>query len=360
MTKLLVNYATFTPIELGNKEDKSPKWNMIAKPIVSKSHAAGDFELTTEMFHAAVKNFKLRSTGKVPIKFDHHSSEHPSYDPRVGSPAQGYITDMQVRADGCLYGLCDFLEPARTYVLEEKYQWFSPGLLLDSLDRTTGKRAGMRVKEVSLVDDPHLYDMPSVRASNDEREVENTLTPETEPDKTKKDSNMTKELETEVADLKNKVREKDLKIAELTLEHKTALSEVQLKLDNKIREYEKLEKEAVDGEVEMVFNTYKDSRKLTDADKVHLKTLRLANADSFRSLFPAKAPEAAKPATKPAVSRPAYLTTSLSNESRPAAEGEVRLSQAELHTKFMKEGMDSTSAAIAAAKAARGNKLWHN
>lgn len=357
-----LRYAVFTPIVLENAdgEDK-PKWNMVAKPVKSRSHAYGDFELTTEMFHQAVKNFKLRSTPKLPINFDHFSPEHPNYDPNVGCPKQGDILDLQVRPDGCLWGLCDFKEPAKTYVKEEKYEYFSPEIIPISLDRETGKPVGMRLKGVALVTDPHLYDMPRVRASNDERENQNTLTSETETDKTKEQ--MSKELVEKVAELETKIREKDLKIAEITLEHKTKLSEVQANLDNKSKEFDKLVSEVVDGDVELAFNTYKDARKLSDTDKTHLKVMRLANAESFRALFPVQAPVATAARTVPAVrqpvQRPAYVSTNLSNETRPEADTVVKLSQSELHTKYMKEGLDSNQAALKAAKEVRG-KLWHH
>lgn len=312
---------------------------MLCNPVVSRNHADGDFELTTPMFHEAVENFKLRSNHRIPINFDHFSHEHPNYNPKVGAPKQGNIIDMAVRADGCLWGLCDFKEPAKTYVKEGKYEDFSPEIVLDSSDRETGRNVGMRIKAVALVGDPHLYTMPQVRASN-----ENRLTEVAEIG-TKGIDSMSKELEQKIAELQNESRAKDLKISELTLEHKTALSEIQLKLDNKTKEFDELVKESVEGEVEVAFNTYKDERKLTDADKAHLRTVRLANAASFRALFPAKT--VATKTTNTAV-RPGYLTTNLSNENR--TDVVVKLSQSDLHKKYMAEGMDNMAACLRAAK----------
>lgn len=347
MSDLIVDYGVFTPINLeaSDKGDQF-KWNVICTTVVSKSHAAGDFEITEEHLHDAVKNFKQRSAGKVPIKFEHHDKNAPNFDPNVGSPAQGYIHDMRV-AGNQIYGLCEFKEPAKTYVLDEKYQWFSPGLLLNSLDRKSGKPVGMRIREVSLVTDPHLYDMPSVKASNEERN-ENTLTEDKVNDKTKEDS-MSKELEQQIAELRNQLKASELKVAELTLENKNKLAEVQIQLDNKTKEYEVLIKDSVDGEVDMVFNTYKDSRKLEEKDKEHLKTLRLANVTSFRAMFPVKQP-ASQTTTRAAIQRPAYLSRDLSNDSREETVKEVKLSQKQLHEKYISEGMENTAAALRAAK----------
>lgn len=347
-----INFACFVPLELSAESDDKPRWNMIAKPVISKSHAAGDFELTTEMFHEALSNFKTRSSGKIPIKFDHHNSNHPRYDPKVGSPSQGYIIDMQVRADGCLWGLCNFLEPAKTYVKEERYQWFSPGLSVQSLDRTTGKLAGMRIKEVSLVDDPHLYDMPVVRASNDDK---NTLT---ESNDTGTKEEMSKELEQQITELKNQLLQKDLElrgkdatISELKLESKTKLAEVELNLSNKTKEYDSLVKNVIDTDVDRVMKAYGKTHNLSEDMRDDLKSVRLSNPTFFAKQYPVK--EASTSSAKKTVDRqahvPAYLQTDLSNDSRPVAK-EAKLSQAELHEKYLAEGMDNMKATIRAAK----------
>ncbi len=351
-----VDFGVFAPIALKDSDRSEFKWNVICQTVVSKSHAAGDFEITDEMLQAAVKNFKLRSTGKIPIKFDHHDPSHPAYDPRVGSPAQGYVHDMR-HEPGKLWGLCEFKEPAKSYVLEEKYQWFSPGLSLDSLDRATGKRVGMRIREVSLVTDPHLYDMPAVRASNDER---NALTETNKTDKNKEstmDENKVKELEAKIRDLSFELKAAEAKAKEIELEYKNRLAEKDVELSNKTKAYEKLVADVADGDVDYAIKTYGKSHDLSEEMRGDLKELRLSNSKLFNKLYPRK--EASAVVTTPAkanLERPSYLTRDLSNENRPEPRTEERkLSQADLHAKYMKEGMDNTAAALRAAKECRLN-----
>lgn len=350
-----IELANFYPIELAADDDGSPKWNTICCTVESKNHAAGDFEITPKMLHEAVDNFKRRSTGKVPIKFDHHSPKHPSYDPRVGSPAQGYVLDMRVVGETQLQGLTKFLSVAQKYVKDEQYQWFSPGLNLNSLDRKTGKPVGMRINEVSLVTDPHLYEMPTVRASDQQRTDENIgLTQTTESDTNKE---MSKELEQKIVELTNSIREKDLelrgkdaKITELALEHKEALGKVQVDLSNKTREYDALVSNLIDTDVERAMKTYGKSHNLSDDMRGDLKAVRLNNPTFFAKQYPVKElVNETRTATRTTSTRPAYVTTNLSNETRPESK-ESKLTMGELYDKYIKEGLTNLQATVRAAK----------
>jgi Mu-like prophage I protein len=355
-----IELANFYPIELAADDDGSPKWNTICCTVESKNHAAGDFEITTRMLYEAVDNFKKRSTGKIPIKFDHHSPKHPNYDPRVGSPAQGYVLDMRVVGETQLQGLTKFLATAQKYVKDEQYQWFSPGLNLNSLDRKTGKPVGMRINEVSLVTDPHLYEMPTVRASDDQRGDENIGLTQTSESDTNKE--MSKELEQKIVELTNSLREKDLllrskdaEITTLSLEHKTKLSEVEVELANKTREYDSLVKEVIDTDVDRAIATYGKSHNLSDDMREDLKAVRLSNPKFFAKQYPVKTVNLTNetktvPRTVASNPRPAYSTTNLSNETRPDIKPEAKLTMGELYDKYIKEGLTNLQATVRAAK----------
>jgi hypothetical protein len=296
-----VKLSKFEFIELSDlgTDDDEPKWNVICQTVVSRSHAAGDFVITLPMLHQAVQNFKLRSTGKIPIYFEHYGSlPTEKIDPEKGAPAQGHVIDMAVREDGKLWGLCRFYDPAKGYVKAGKYPFFSPGLFTDSLDRATGKRVGMKLTEVSLVGNPHLYDMPEVCASNDERETP-SLTAKNVPATSGATMNLEEAL-AEIKKLSDQLGVKDLELKAANAKAAEAESNGKVALANKEREFAALKEEhdklvtvAVEERVEDAFKTYQKSHNLTDAHKPVMKSLLLSNREGFALMYPVKAGPAA-------------------------------------------------------------------
>ena len=67
-----------------------------------------------------VANFKATKNQRIPIDFEHASEQDPTLGtiPTDGAPAQGWIIDLQDRGAAGLWGLVEWLEPARTYVRE--------------------------------------------------------------------------------------------------------------------------------------------------------------------------------------------------------------------------------------------------
>ncbi len=148
-------------------EADRPVWIQVAKVGEFKGHPAGPFEMTPATFDEIVRNFNATVNQRIPIDFE-HASEAPGDSgsiPVEGAPAQGWITKLENRGLAGLFGLVEWLEPARTYIREGKYRYFSPAIRFGSRDRVTGKPIGARMTSGALTNIPFLDGLPPVTAS---------------------------------------------------------------------------------------------------------------------------------------------------------------------------------------------------
>jgi hypothetical protein len=150
--------------------DATPKrvWNQLAKVGTFRGHPSGPFELTTHIFDEIVRNFRATQNQRIPIDFEHASEQDPTSGsiPTEGAPAQGWITDLENRGMGGLWGLVELLEPARGYVRTGKYKYFSPAIRFGSKDRVTGQPIGARMTSGALTNNPFLDGMMPLAASD--------------------------------------------------------------------------------------------------------------------------------------------------------------------------------------------------
>lgn len=140
------------------------------------------FSLTREMFEQMIANLHANPSyeadengvGKVrvvPWDF-HHASE---MDPRegdiaiTGAPSQAWTYDLEIRSgdDGVdqLWSLTEFLEPAKTYVREKKYQWTSVAVDPDCIDDMTAMHVGAVLTSVALTNQPVVKGMDRLAAA---------------------------------------------------------------------------------------------------------------------------------------------------------------------------------------------------
>lgn len=152
------------------KSDDAPKpvWIQLAKTGTFKGHASGPFELTPVTFDEIVRNFRSTSNRRIPIDFEHASEEDGSAGsiPQEGAPAQGWIVDLDNRGRGGLWGLVEWLEPARSYIREGKYRFFSPAIRFNSRDRVTNEPIGARMSSGALTNSPFLDGMVPLAAKD--------------------------------------------------------------------------------------------------------------------------------------------------------------------------------------------------
>lgn len=143
-----------------------PVWIQLAKVGAFRGHPAGPFELTPAIFAEIVQNFTATENRRIPIDFEHASEQEATSGtiPVDGAPAQGWIIDLDNRGATGLWGLVEWLEPARTYIREGKYRYFSPAIRFGARDRVTGKPIGARMTSGALTNTPFLDGMKPLAA----------------------------------------------------------------------------------------------------------------------------------------------------------------------------------------------------
>lgn len=155
-------------ILLAAKDDSKPVWIQIAKPGKFRGHAAGPFEMSHQTFSEIINNFRAQKNQAIPADFEHASemSAHEGSIPTSGAPAQGWVTDLQIRSDGNLWGLVEWLPLAKKYIRAGQYKYLSPAIVFGSKDRVTGKPIGARLSSIALTNNPFLDGMQPVAAKN--------------------------------------------------------------------------------------------------------------------------------------------------------------------------------------------------
>jgi phage I-like protein len=153
---------------LDNSADPAtPVWIQIAKSGSFAGHVAGPFELNTQIFNEIITNFRATQNRRICVDFEHASEQDATSGsiPTLGAPAQGWIIDLRIQASD-LWGLVEWLEPARSYIRQGKYPWVSPAIRFGSRDRVTGKPIGARLSSVALTTQPFLDGMQAVAAKD--------------------------------------------------------------------------------------------------------------------------------------------------------------------------------------------------
>lgn len=143
-------------------------WIQLAKVGQFAGHPSGPFRLTPVEFEQIERNFRTTQNRKIPVDFEHASEQDPTQGriPTEGAPAQGWIVDVKNRGDLGLWGLVEWLEPARSYIKQGKYRFFSPAIRFGAKDRVTGEPIGARMTSGALTNNPFLDGMAPLAASD--------------------------------------------------------------------------------------------------------------------------------------------------------------------------------------------------
>jgi hypothetical protein len=161
-------------LELKDATGDGPKWNQLAKP--GRYFKDGSFfELDTKIFSDIVRNFNASENKKVPVDFEHASELRGSDGtiPVLGAPAQGWITSVEMRADG-LWGLIEWNDLAKQYIDGKNYRYLSPAIRFGCKDSHSGQPIGARLTSTALTNVPFLDGMKQVAAKD------KTMTTETQ------------------------------------------------------------------------------------------------------------------------------------------------------------------------------------
>lgn len=146
-----------------------PVWNQLTKLGQWAGHPSGPFQITQQINAEIVRNFRATTNRRIPIDFEHASESDPTEGtiPTEGAPAQAWILDLDDRGAAGLWGLVEWLEPARTYVKEKKYRFFSPAIRFNSKDRVSAANIGARMTSGALTNNPFLDGMTPLMAATD-------------------------------------------------------------------------------------------------------------------------------------------------------------------------------------------------
>jgi phage I-like protein len=309
-------------VALADGDGKDRVWIQLAKTGAFKGHAAGPFELDAKVFGDIVRNFRATANRAIPIDFEHASEADPTQGsiPTDGAPAQGWILDLKIDG-GNLWGLVEWGDKAREYIRAGSYKFFSPAIRFGARDRVTGAQVGARMTSGALTNNPFLDGLAPL-AAKDVDDAETAIERlramvATEPTRTladalaecdagtesmgdvdedELDAAELSAKETAMADEKNvtiALSEAQTKVAELSLKLKDEAAradtaEASLKTLTEWKEARELKD--VEERVSLAFDTYKDARKLTDADKEAMTIVLKAKPETFEKQYPKIAP----------------------------------------------------------------------
>jgi hypothetical protein len=154
--------------DAGPFEPQKLVWIQLNKLGAFRGHQSGPFEITRQVNAEIVRNFRATQNQRIPIDFEHASEQHPTEGaiPTDGAPAQGWIIDLDDRGAAGLWGLVEWLEPARSYIKQGKYKFFSPAIRFGAKDRVTSQPIGARMTSGALTNNPFLDGMLPVAASD--------------------------------------------------------------------------------------------------------------------------------------------------------------------------------------------------
>ena len=155
-------------------------WIEVAREGTYRGHQSGEFTLDRAVFETVVRNFRNHPSFElgedgwgvadvIPYDFHHESEKSGGQLAVVGAPAQAWALDLDVRtgADSAveLWALTRYLEPAKSYVAQDKYKWCSVALWPDAVHPKTGESIGWYLSSIAFTNDPFIQGMVPIAAS---------------------------------------------------------------------------------------------------------------------------------------------------------------------------------------------------
>ncbi len=150
--------------------------NQIARFGEFRGHPQGPFRLDARVFEDIIRNLNATENRCVALDYEHTSETLPDSVAQHGVPALAWITDLEDRGDGTLWGTFEWVDPvAVEHVRAKRYRYLSPAIQFGAVDKETGKPIGARLTSVALTNKPFLDGMAPVTAS--EKATTASLTP---------------------------------------------------------------------------------------------------------------------------------------------------------------------------------------
>lgn len=175
---IILQSVRLAPGALASAEP-GPVWVQVAREGDYHGHPTGPFVLDAQAFADCIRNlrahpsFRADANGTgcarvIAVDFHHASEQPPERVAAMGAPAQGWVCDLRTEPtpDGlALLALIDWLEPARSYIREGRYQWMSIAVWPDADHPVSGESVGWYMSSVALTNDPFIQGMVPIAAT---------------------------------------------------------------------------------------------------------------------------------------------------------------------------------------------------
>ena len=268
-------------------------WNRIAYVGSFDGHPSGSFTLDTQVFKSIVDTFKRQG---IPIPAD-YNHEIESRAAGGGSKiASGWVHDLEQRADG-LYAEIEWTNSARQKIQNKEYAYLSPAVVFDGKDPVSGARIPARLSSIGLTNSPFLKKLKPVLAGEEHTailcsEISAAELAELADDEgdtltlAEHELQLSEAVATAVATatepLALKLSETNATLA--NIEAAAAESKAtQIELENRLRA---LDDAADSARVAEAFDTYKETKNLSDTDRVVMPIVLKSDPKLFDRQYP--------------------------------------------------------------------------
>lgn len=142
-------------------QNRQSGWVNLAMAGRWEGHPSGAFEFSPEVFGQIKANFDKNRT---PVKFDY---EHQTMNGQSGpKPASGHIKALELRDNGqTLWGFVDWTPKAAELIRNGEYNYCSPVVAFNAIDKKTGQQHGAELLQCALTDDPFLDGQQPIQLS---------------------------------------------------------------------------------------------------------------------------------------------------------------------------------------------------
>jgi phage I-like protein len=143
-------------------------WIQVAETGHWKGHGAGEFEMTSKTFDEIVTNFAARGL-PIPIDMEHASEQDATSGsiPITGAPAQGWLHRLDNRGPAGLWALAEFFDYLRDGIKAGQFAFVSPAVRFGARDAVSGKDIGARLTSLAATNAPFLTGLPALVAASD-------------------------------------------------------------------------------------------------------------------------------------------------------------------------------------------------
>jgi hypothetical protein len=165
------------------KSESSVTWVQVAAEGPLLGHTEG-FVMTRELFEQAVANLRSHPsfTGDadvIPWDIGHLSELPRELQPIGGVPASAWTQDLEVRngpnGEAQLWAKTRWLEPLRSQIRNEEFQFASISIIPEAIDVRTGDPVGALITSIAATNGPAVEGMERLAATRTSESMNNKI-----------------------------------------------------------------------------------------------------------------------------------------------------------------------------------------